>query len=257
MLYNKYMENKITNAHLKIIASISMFIDHFGAIFIFQLIQNQNDVFYFEIYSLLRIIGRIAFPIYCFLLIEGFIHTKNVFKYWLRLLLFALISEIPFDLAFNHTIIEFYSNNVFFTLCIGLLTIFVLSKIENIYQYFKDRCNKYLLMIGCILLGVGCILILGNICETYLMSDYGMSGVFCIVCMYLFRSNILVGYILGVLMTVILNQSWLQIYALFGLLFVLMYDGEKGKINKYFFYLFYPLHLLIISGITYLCGIYY
>ena len=100
---------------LKCIALITMIIDHVGAI-----LYPEARV--------LRIIGRIAFPIYAFLVAEGFYHTKNVKKYMLRLLLFALVSEIPFDLALTGQILEFGHQNVFFTLFAGLLLMELYSR---------------------------------------------------------------------------------------------------------------------------------
>ncbi|NLC03985.1 MAG: TraX protein, partial [Tissierellia bacterium] len=91
---------------LKIIALISMVIDHYGAIF-----QSGIDIY--------RIIGRLAFPIYAFLLVEGYTHTRDVKKYGRRLLIFALVSELPFDLAFYGKL-SFTHQNIFFTLFIGL-----------------------------------------------------------------------------------------------------------------------------------------
>ena len=92
---------------LKITALITMIIDHYGAIF------QGNIIIY-------RIIGRLAFPIYCFLLVEGYTHTSNIKKYASRLIAFAIISEIPFDLAFFGKI-GFEHQNIFFTLFIGCL----------------------------------------------------------------------------------------------------------------------------------------
>ena len=93
---------------LKMLAVISMSIDHTGAVLMPDCIW-------------LRIIGRLAFPIYCFLLVQGFRNTSNIKKYIGRLALFAVVSEIPFNLAFYGTIIAEEFRNVFFTLLLGLL----------------------------------------------------------------------------------------------------------------------------------------
>ena len=93
----------------------TMLIDHVGAVLLPQ-------------YPILRIIGRIAFPIFCFLLVEGFMHTHDVIRYMTRIGLFALISEIPFDLLFYGRILDGTHQNVFFTLFIGLVMLYYLTK---------------------------------------------------------------------------------------------------------------------------------
>ena len=129
----------ITGSTLKIIAMITMLIDHIGATIVLQLVQRNSDNFdafgnvrmtgMVILYYVLRGIGRLAFPIFIFLLLEGFQYTHNRFLYIGRLLLFAIISEIPFDLAVNLStnsilkghVLEFASQNVFFTLAIGMI----------------------------------------------------------------------------------------------------------------------------------------
>ena len=103
---------KLDSFQLKWIAIITMLIDHVGAIFF-----PGNLVF--------RYVGRIAFPIFCFQLVEGFFHTRNIEKYMLRLGIFAIISEIPYDLAFRGNILDFEHQNVFFTLFLGILMLYL------------------------------------------------------------------------------------------------------------------------------------
>ncbi|MBQ2453108.1 MAG: hypothetical protein II497_01520, partial [Lachnospiraceae bacterium] len=111
----------MTGTALKLIAVVSMLIDHTGDV----LFPGQ---------LWLRYIGRLAFPIYCFLIVEGFIHTRNVMKYMARLLVFGIVSEIPFDLAFFGEISYPGYQNVFWTLLLGLMSIYMMSlvKIEDI-----------------------------------------------------------------------------------------------------------------------------
>jgi hypothetical protein len=139
----------ISGSTLKIIAIITMFLDHSAATIINKMLQikgldkidpndfermkdffAQNSSLIFS-YGAFRIIGRLAFPIFCFLLIEGFQHTSNRWKYALRLFIFALISEIPFDLAFYNTFFEKSHQNVFFTLLIGLMVLQAFSLIDE------------------------------------------------------------------------------------------------------------------------------
>ena len=117
----------ISGYWLKVIAVVSMLIDHTSAVILEQISGLENPAF------LMRIIGRLAFPIYCFLLVEGFYHTRSRAKYAGRLFLFALISEVPFDLAFSRRMCDFSSSNVFFTLLFGLLVIW---GVEGIKQKF-------------------------------------------------------------------------------------------------------------------------
>ena len=118
------MERKgLSGSALKMIAIATMLIDHIAATVIIRVLKfgGYNDSLY-QLYRVMRNIGRIAFPIFCFLLVEGFMHTRDREKYALRLGCFAAISEIPFDLAFNGKILEVGYQNVFFTLLLGLLT---------------------------------------------------------------------------------------------------------------------------------------
>ena len=110
---------RLNSYQLKCIAIITMLIDHIGAV-----LFPENLV--------LRYIGRISFPIFCFLLAEGFYHTKNVKKYMMRLAVFAVLSEIPYDLAFRNTYIEFTRQNVFFTLLIGVVMMYAIVRTNNV-----------------------------------------------------------------------------------------------------------------------------
>ena len=118
---------------LKIIACISMFCDHVGDAFIGKL-------------TFLNYIGRLAFPIFCFQIVQGYIHTHDIKKYILRLSLFALISQIPFML-FYHIVFDSFAINVIFTLLFGLFTILI-----------YDKYNKSVGACFCLLLGINNII---------------------------------------------------------------------------------------------------
>lgn len=191
-----------------------------------QLLESIQNVF-----PIFITIGRLAFPLFCFLLVEGFIHTSNTTKYLVRLFLFALISEIPYDLAFSHQLIDLESQNVFFTLLIGLLVIIGLKK-------FSTFTVKNVL-ISLTIVGSGIFL------AEWMQTDYGgWIGVLLIVSLYLFRNFPLLKSILGGL--ILLQNS---LFGPFAFILIYFYNGKRGRQWKYFFYWFYPVHLLILVGI--------
>lgn len=216
----------LTGSTLKWIAIITMLIDHIGAGILEQLPGFFVGSTIYRIDFVLRLIGRIAFPIFCFLLIEGFLHTSNIKKYAGRLFLFALISEIPFDLAFKHKILEFSYQNVFFTLFIGLMTLIAIKHFEN------NKAMKIVSMLAGVLLA------------QVLHTDYAGFGVVFILLLYMFRDNIKLRNIVSSIAII-----W-EITAPIAFIPITLYNGERGMRMKYFFYIFYPGHLFIIYLIS-------
>lgn len=222
---------------LKVIACICMLIDHVG------LVLMDNKWY-------MRAVGRLAFPIFAFLIVQGFVHTSNIRKYILRLAVFALISEIPFDLAIYDRLWYLGAQNIFFTLTAGL---FVIYSMESRGPLGRWR---------------GEIALTTALLAEFLRFDYGMAGVGVIVVFYWcekerragfstdadsavklsyfsLRQNIEVVIISA--LTYILCLGMRQLYALLALIPINMYNGKRGRLNlKYVFYLFYPVHLLII-----------
>lgn len=226
------MNIKITATTLKWIAIITMMIDHAGAV-LFNDYSNHPE------YIILRIIGRIAFPIFAYLIVQGYLHTKNIKKYALRLFAFALISEVPFDLAFKNTIFDFDYQNVFFTLFIGLIALWA-------FDTFRKK-NAFLAMISVYALGMLAYM---------LKTDYDIFGVILIFLIYSAGKSKKVVYFwiaaVNLIMAVIFmigGGSYLQIFALLSIPFIAMYNGEKGsnsKIMQYVFYIIYPGHILLL-----------
>lgn len=226
---------------LKIIAMLSMVTDHVGFVFF-----PENLIF--------RYIGRCAFPIYCFLLTEGFFHTRNVGRYIARMAVFAFISEIPFNLGLYHTLIYDWNVNVFFTLTLGLLVMFFSD-----FMYRKTG-NRSPGILFCFL---------GMMAAEYLHSDYGAMGILVIYAFYLSYEGRNSGtdknrktntFLMILAETALFTaEGSVESYAVFSLVFLLLYSGKRtgllwetlhmDKIDgfmKYFFYAFYPLHLLIL-----------
>lgn len=218
MLHTERSNEEVTmnSLILKLIALLTMIMDHYGAIFC-------NDVIVY------RIIGRLAFPIYCFLLVEGYAHTSNVRKYALRLLIFAFISEIPFDLAFFNEI-GFKDQNIFFTLFIGLAAIYLLD---------NKKYNDKLIIISALILA------------TLLRTDYEYIGIVYILSFYKTRNipakkrMLTVAFIMFIIN---LSTGLLQQFSVFSLLLIYNYNNEQGIKNKWVqigFYAAYPVHLFI------------
>lgn len=235
----------MTGYTLKLIAMITMLIDHITAIFI--AVDSP-------LYLVGRSIGRLSFPIFCFLITEGLLYTRNIKKYLLRLFIFAIISEIPFDLAFHNPALNkdhLYHQNIYFTLFIGLLTIATIDRIDKYLDTddFINRGNKRSQWIGKMfseykILNV-LTLLSGCMLAYFLFADYSFMGVLMIWAFYRFKHN-------GQKLTtaiILLNAMYgiPQILGAFSLVFINIYKGQRGKqANKFIFYGFYPIHLIIL-----------
>lgn len=205
----------LNSFQLKCIAVLTMIIDHTGAVLF------PGDLVF-------RYIGRISFPVFCFLLVEGFSHTRDMRKYMLRLGVFAVISEIPYDLAFRDTVLEFGHQNVFFSLFIGVVMMYALEKNAE----WPIKVTEVLLAMWV---------------AVFLRTDYGFKGILLISNYYFLRRYRWRKHVAGAVWNLLWNQ--IQRYGVFATVFLVLYNGEKGPSMKYFFYLFYPLHLLVLYAI--------
>lgn len=325
----------ITGSTVKIIAVVTMLIDHVAAALLTRIVISRgffyaagneqrliewmkvNGLLYI-VTQLMRLIGRLGFPIFCFLLVEGFQKTRNVKKYALRLGLFALISEIPFDLAFSGRVWNPGYQNVYFTLLIGILALWAF---DTIAKLDPAKWLQVLLTIGGILLlppraalvvynlvtrvviflsgffGIGvreyernlplfvgiyivCLgvmlavwgiyrhkreydkawrmcgdmaaLAVAMVAADWLQTDYSGMGVLTIAVMYALRKNKVRSMAGGCVTLTVMSLS--EITAFFAMLPIAFYNGERGLKMKYFFYIFYPAHLLIIWLICWAMG---
>lgn len=303
-----FRKKGISGSTIKLIGIITMFIDHFAAALLTRVViswshlyemtysNNQDAIMrlmllYYGMWFL-RMVGRLGFPIFCFLLVEGFGKTSNKLKYAVRLGLFALVSEIPFDLAFSAKVLEFGHQNVFFTLFLGFLAmcafdflgkhklpgavrwIMSIAALAVIWVWLTlEQMNVTVVGVCCFVTvlallvfgwkkGMDRALILGGdllvlfllmLLADFLKTDYSGMGVLTIAVMYALRTS-RVGSMAagcGVLTVMALNEIW----AFFALIPVAKYNGERGLKLKYFFYAFYPVHLLLLWLVAYLMGI--
>ena len=211
----------ITLFTLKIIAIVTMFLDHY-----YRIIGGPEW---------LSILGRLAFPIFAFSISEGYSHTKNVNKYLMRLLNFAIIIQLPNFLGFQE-----YPLNIFFTLALGL---FCLEILDN---------NKINIVVRYIVVLYLCFLAE----KTGL--DYGAYGVILIILFNKLKNNKLYIFIAFLALNLVIlkigNLSEMQMYSVFSLVPIFLYNGKKGYGMKYFFYLFYPLHFIFLYFLNELLG---
>ena len=219
---------------LKIIASVTMLVDHTGAIF--------DTPAYF------RMIGRIAFPIYAYMIAQGCLYTKDINKYFLRLFIFALISQIPFSYAFFHGYQQY--TNIFFTLALGVGCVVI-------YEKVKSKTNRWIAFIPALpLLPFA----------DFIKTDYGMAGVSLIFFLYLAgpenRAARAVVLTAGMLWIYVLDgfleyhviglSSWTFFaFSMVSVVLVLLYNGKQGPKVRWFFYVFYPAHITALGLIRY------
>jgi hypothetical protein len=227
---------------IKLIAVITMAIDHIG-------------LFFFPDMPIFRAVGRLAFPLFAWLIANGAFNTRDIYSYLKRLFIFAIASQVPFILAFRELNPSYWSLNIFFTLSLGLASIVAIRDV-------KPKPS------GILLAGLFVAL------AWYFDASYGAAGVLSIIVFYLFFDNIKKMFLGHVLIYTAFNviptylsiktattpittahlMPFLQPLALFSLVFIAFYNGKEGPSAKYFFYPFYPLHLFIIYLILVFAG---
>lgn len=226
---------------LKLIACITMFGDHFGA----TIVPDLPVPYMRELYYTLRIIGRISFPIYCFLLVEGMNHTRNQYKYILRLGIGALLAELPFDYLFEGCF-TWKDQNVLLTLTLGAVMLLCMQKTQKQWM-------KALLVIP--------FAFLADIWHC----DYGGFGIG-IIAVFALIDNVGLQAIGVLLVNLATNSSAVpvfgihvpvQLFAVLAMIPIACYSGVKltrSKAAQWAFYLFYPLHMLFLWVILQLIG---
>ena len=232
----------LSAAALHILAMTFMLMDHLWA----TLLPAQEW---------LTCVGRIAFPIFAFIAVEGYFHTHNLKKYLLRMLIFAVISEVPFDLMYGGTWFYPVHQNVIWTLMMGLVGIHLMETVR------KKKSTVVYILVSAI------VVILGGLLGTLSMVDYYGIGVLTVFIFYFFRGRkwwCLLGQMLALYwVNVELLGGLMYPIRLFGMEFELcqqglallallpiwLYRGRQGYHSKpfqYFCYAFYPIHMLVI-----------
>lgn len=247
---------------LKWIAILTMLVDHIGVALVYGAAKFHHawgpGLLSLNGYYALRCIGRLGFPLFCFLLAEGFVHTRSRGKYLLRLGLFALLSELPFDLALRDTWklfgdpalplwgrmgLELSSQNVFFTLFLGLLAVWAW---DTLTLGRAPDCGALRRAYA-----LACVLILCAAAHA-LKTDYGAMGVALIFLLYLLRERPLLRDLaaLGALAGMIpFGSHWVELLGALAFPLFHFYNGRRGRQVKYFFYVFYPAHLLLLAAL--------
>ncbi len=207
---------------LKIIAMVSMVFDHVGDLF-------------FPGVLWLRMIGRLAMPIFSFCIAEGYAHTRDKNKYLLRLGVFALISEIPFDLAFEGKV-GFGHQNI-------MLTFFISALALKIFDLIRGEEPRN---IGKTVLGTLAVLAMAGL-ALLLRADYTIFAVIAVFLFYVLRSkHPIIRSGVGVAFLALTRTMGYYCTTGFSLIPLLLYNGKRGRGLKWLFYLFYPGHLLAL-----------
>lgn len=212
---------------LKIIAMVSMVFDHVG------------DMFFPEM-AWMRMVGRLAMPIFAFCITEGYIHTRDKKKYLLRMGIFALISEVPFDLAFDGKI-GFSHQNIMLSFFISIVALMLFDLIRGAKIETKGRYSVWRTILGIL------VVIVMAVIAMLAKADYTMFAVGSVFLFYVFKDvNPFVRPIPGVAFLAVTRT--MGYYCIMGLSIIplLLYNGKKGKGLKWLFYVFYPGHLLLL-----------
>lgn len=232
------MKKTYSGAALRHIAMCTMLLDHIAVC----LIEHSSFIHTGAgewIYAILRLVGRMAFPLYCFLLVEAFRYTKCRTKYVLSLIAMGLISEPIFDYAI-YGAWNMEHQNVLITLSIGFLMIWSLERSRESAEHIMH----YPARIGLLISSHGVFIAAAGFLTWYLRSDYGIAGILYLAVLYLLRDKRDGKAVAGLL--VLGAESGLG--ALCSIYLIYQYNGEYGnlKVPHWFYRLFYPLHLLVL-----------
>lgn len=221
---------------LKWIALLTMLCDHAGAVLFAQ-------------YPVMRLIGRTAFPLFVWLLVEGFFHTSSRKKYLGRMAFFALVSELPFDLALYGRP-DRQGQNVFFTLSISLVMLVFLERAMDACQRRRQAGEKAFLQT---LAAVGTVAAAMAAAGLFCV-DYGGSGPLLAALFYCYKRKGSPGLAVSFLIFCLsmgLLTAMVEIFGIVSVPLIARYNGKRtGRGRGRLFYLFYPLHLLILYGIS-------
>ena len=227
MTYKKSYQ-VLSAAQLKYLAFISMLIDHVNNGLITPLLDGSGALLLVS--NIFSILGRIAFPIFIYFIVEGYFKTKNRRKYLTRLLIFGVISEVPFDMFTSKVYYNPNWNNMVFTLALCLVTVWLIDylkgKITNkIFWYFLS----FVIVIGMSFLAMA------------LSPDYDYHAIVLAYIFYIFYDRPVIGAVLGYLSII------KEVYSFLGFGLITLYNGKEGKQYKWLNYAFYPVHLLVLG----------
>lgn len=239
----KFKLNVLSGNVLKIIAAVCMLIDHIGYILFPDVIA-------------LRIIGRLSFPLFAFMIAEGCRYTKNKVRYFSFIFILAVLFQIVYYIVSKSLYL-----NVFITFSLSILVIFALQTFKAQLQN-KDAKVLYKILSGLLFVLAVAIVYLLNL---KFIIDYGFWGcmlpVFATIFHYKGENKLLqkldcnlmhvLTFSLGLVLLCLFDSFDIIYYSLFSIPLLLLYSGKRGRLNmKYFFYIFYPLHLVILYGIS-------
>lgn len=235
----------MSGAGLKWLAMATMLIDHIAAVVLapawgvtvdFTHLSTTLDALamggHVAIYTAMRLIGRLAFPIFCFLLAEGLVHTHSRPRYLRNLLVLAVASEVPFDLAVAAVPVDMQAQNVLWTLALGFLACAACDRLAAVPETRLGESGRIALEVGVVFALMAVALCFAT--------DYNAFGVILIVILYLMRQERKAQCIAG---AVVCYWEWTAPLAFIALY---RYNGRRGRQPKWLFYAFYPVHLLIL-----------
>lgn len=241
----------ITGFGLKIIALVTMLIDHIGIVVLQPYLNAKIDSMGYDlsqllnkVYAICRSVGRIAFPLFAFMLVEGFFHTRNRWKYLLRLAIFAVLSEIPFNLAIARSAFSTEKQSVLITLTISFLMLIVLDYVRS-RAFTEFWCGTLTLAIIAAFTAIG----------YFLKCDYDFKGPLMIAGIYLLYPLFnMYRFTFCISTGLMFFWEWSKTIRNFpsslSPMLLCFYNGKKGRSLKYFFYLFYPIHLILLYCIS-------